>query len=329
MKGEHARRSCPADMKNHDEVAGMLAARALVIALLASTACAPPSGDDTEATDTSTTTAATQGHSSTPTTTATGDDGGTTTITTATTATTTDPGHDSVPVFPEETEDSRPLDPPPGPCSPWLEDCPPSQKCTPFTSEGAPSWDTLACAPIIPDPVPPGAACVVLIHPASGLDNCQKHAFCWAVGDDLEGTCVGMCDGDISDRSCSDPARTCVLFNGGILPLCLPTCDPLVVDCPNDQVCIPTLGAYACAPDVSGPGGALFSACTAGNACDPGLVCASAELTAQCDTIDPGECCQQLCDLASADACPPAQECTPWFAAPPPDLAHVGVCTDA
>ncbi len=333
------------------------AATFLFIALLA---CGPPkSGDDTQgegSTSTTTNVTGTVGHSSTPTTSGPADgsadagpgDGSASptfpdhTSTTSTTAPpeTTDPtgpmppngvttgiGGDSVPIFPEETDGSFlsfPADLPPGDCSPWTEDCPDGQKCMPAATPGSPTWDTFVCVPIVVDPAPPGAPCVVLDSPTSGLDSCEKHAMCWAVDDaTLQGQCVALCLGNKDDQFCKHPAETCVMANDNVLPVCLPECNPLIVNCPEAQVCIPSVDVFACAPDASGPGGALFSNCTGGNTCDPGLVCADAKNSAQCGGSS-DECCLAMCDLDQPD-CPAGQACNPWFLG---GFMDVGVCAD-
>ncbi len=326
----------------------------LLTALLA---CGPPKSEDTQGeggTSTTTNGAGTVGHSSTPTTSGPADgsaDGGpggdgsaSTTLTSSTSTTsttapqeTTDPtappgvttgiGGDSVPIFPEETDGSflsSPADLPPGDCSPWKEDCPDGQKCAPFATPGSPSWDTLVCVPIVVDPGPPGAPCVVLDHPTGGLDSCEKHAMCWAVDAALQGQCVALCIGNQDDHFCNQPGETCVMANDGVLPVCLPQCNPLIVDCPEAQVCIPSIDVFACAPDASGPGGGLFSTCTGGNTCDPGLVCADAKNSAQCGGSS-DQCCLAMCDLDQPD-CPPGQACNPWFQG---GFMDVGVCADA
>jgi hypothetical protein len=335
--------------------------RSTVALSLALLACNPQKSgeDDTQGGTTTTDATATHGHSSTPTTGATADgsasgsdDGpaATTLPPTSTTAppnpttatseppsTTTEdvttstggPGGATVPFDPEETDGSFIVhgDVPPGECNFWNEDCPEGQKCVPFAAEGAPSWNSLGCVPIVVDPAPVGAPCVAIGHAASGLDSCEKHAICWGVDETLQGECVSLCFGNELDHLCKLPTETCVLANDRILAVCLPTCDPLLVDCPQGQVCIPAVGEFACAPDASGPGGGLFSACAAGNTCDPGLVCAGSSNAAQCDA-NSAECCLAYCDL-DAPTCPQGQECKQWSQGFPGIHEDVGFCKDA
>ena len=329
--------------------------------LAALLACAPTKSDsvsDSDSGDLTTTTTTTVGHSSAPT----GDPSVPTT--TAPDPTTIpngtggpDPGDPSVsttappdPTIPNGTggpdpgdDDSAvPFDPiettvafistspdlPPGDCDPWAEDCPDGQKCAPFATPGSPTWDAVQCVPIVDDPAPAGAPCSVLDHPTSGLDDCVKHAMCWDLGPDLHGTCVAMCLGDgFNQASCLDPDNLCVQANDNVILVCLPRCDPLLSDCPEGQVCIPSATDFACAPDASGAGGQAFTPCAAGNACDPGLLCADSSHTALCDP-DVAECCLPFCDLDQFDSCPPDTACIPVFpkGGVEPQLLDVGLC---
>lgn len=236
-----------------------------------------------------------------------------------------------VPISPQETTASFIVlhpDLPPGDCDPWQEDCPEGEKCMPFATPGSPTWDALKCTPIADDPKPAGAACTVSGSPTSGLDDCQKHSLCWDADPELAGTCAAMCVGDGLDHFCLDKANVCMIANGGVLLVCVPRCDPLLADCPEGQVCVPSGDSFACVPDASGDGGQLFAPCAAGNTCDPGLVCAASEHSSQCQG-DADECCLPFCDLDAANDCPPGHACTPWFTNndAPPTLAHVGLCT--
>lgn len=333
--------------------------RAAIALFLLLIACGPPkSEDDTQgeggATSTGTGTE-TIGHSSTPTTSGAADgsaDSGpgdpmdpvTTTAPTSTTVPadptimTTEPPTstsevtttigDTVPVFPEETDSSfivSPSDLPPGDCSPWKEDCPNGQKCMPIASEGSPTWDRLACVPVVVDPAPVGAPCTAIIDATSGLDSCDKHAMCWDVDEELQGTCVAMCTGNNFDHFCTEPGTVCVMANNDVVPVCLPDCNPLLVDCAEGQVCIPVLADFACVPDASGDGGGVFDECGAGNTCDPGNVCAEAKFAEMCA---PGveRCCLEVCEIGGLP-CPGGQVCSQWFQGVP-EHKKVGFCRD-
>jgi hypothetical protein len=62
---------------------------------------------------------------------------------------------------------------------------------------------------------------------------------CWDVKPDtMKGTCVAQCTGSEAAPMC-DADSSCFVSNDGVLNLCLPLCDPLAQDCPNENLCIP------------------------------------------------------------------------------------------
>ena len=297
-----------------------------------------PTGGDPEPTPTSSVSATSPGTSTPPdpsTTTAEPPPGTiseTTNPTTPTSATSGDPteGDDDVPFSPIETTVAfivTPPDLPPGECDPWQENCPEGAKCMPFATDGSPTWNAVKCVPLADDPRPPGAPCSVADHPTSGIDNCELHSMCWDLDAELHGTCVPLCTGDGFNSAVCPGGNICVRANDNVLLLCLPRCDPLLVDCAADQVCIPTGTDFACAPDASGDAGHAFEPCAAGNTCDPGLVCARSSHTALC-SANADECCLPFCDLDEQDPCPPDTACIPWFpkGGALPDLLDVGLC---
>jgi hypothetical protein len=216
-------------------------------------------------------------------------------------------------------------------CDQWIEDCPEGQKCMPYSSDGDPSWDSLKCVSIVPNPADVGAPCEVFGAPNSGEDTCDKHALCWYVDPDtLTGTCLAMCDGSPDQPKC-DPGTACQNGSFSVLTLCFPTCDPLAPDCPDSDICIPNpqnVANFVCTFDASGDAGQAFDVCEYANACDPGLLCANSALAAECDQLAVG-CCLPFCDLFAPDTCPGQdQQCLPWFDEDmaPAGLEHVGIC---
>lgn len=214
-------------------------------------------------------------------------------------------------------------------CDNWAQDCPAGQKCAATTEHS--SWDSLRCVPVVPDPHQPGDPCVMLGADDSGVDSCDLGAMCWSVGADDTGTCVALCTGAPGSPTCA-PESTCALLNGGVLNLCLPGCDPLLQDCPGDDLCVPNQGAigFVCLPDASGAEGQQHDGCDALNGCDPGLTCMASVTAVECDQDVPN-CCQPFCALSEGDAqCSGAgQVCAAWFEAgqAPPGLEDVGACT--
>lgn len=319
-------------------------------------ACAPTKEDgssgDTSLDDTG---AATLGHSSAPTSgapettvtptssasaTGTPPDPSTTTTTTTTgepqpttitTTVTTVPGGptegsadgDGVPFDPEESKSfiTFPDDLPPGECDPWSENCPAGQKCMPFATPGSPTWDAVKCVNVVADARAPGEPCTVFSHPTSGIDDCQHHAMCWDVDAELHGTCVAMCIGDGFNSMFCANGNTCVKANDNVILVCLARCEPLLADCPEDQVCLPAGPDFACAPDASGTGGQAFTPCEVGNGCDPGLICDSSDHSVLCAN-DSAECCLPVCDLEGPDSCPPGTACKDI------EFPKFGICAD-
>lgn len=218
-------------------------------------------------------------------------------------------------------------DAPPPECDIFAEDCPLGQKCMPFADQGSNTWNNLMCVPIMPDARKPGDACFVEDSGVSGIDNCEMHALCFDVDDNLQGTCVAMCTGSEQNPVCP-PGSDCTVSNGGVLVLCLPTCDPLnIAGCDPGDVCVPSGDGFQCVFDASGEAGALFDECEFLNACDPGLLCVSPEGVPQCAQQSDG-CCTLYCDLTKQNLCPPPLPCVPFFeqGQAPPGLEDVGVC---
>lgn len=254
--------------------------------------------------------------------------GSTTAPPTSTTSTTdTEPGNTSCSLL-----DCTPDHPPPD-CDIWNEDCPEGQKCMPYSSDGGPSWDSVKCVPLDPNPAQPGEPCTAEGNGISGLDSCAQHTMCWNVN--LEtgmGECVPMCIGTPDAPSCADPLRACIMANEGVLILCLPQCDPLAQDCLlDDDQCFPTpknLEEFVCILDDQFHEQS-FAPCEFPNACARELFCADPALAVECDPMALG-CCLPFCDLDDPNTCPgQGQQCVPWYDDPSdaaPFNTDVGLC---
>jgi hypothetical protein len=216
-------------------------------------------------------------------------------------------------------------------CNVWAQDCPEGEKCSPYSGDGDNAWESQKCVPLDPDPDHPGDPCTVEGSGVSGIDSCDIDSMCWNVDSEtLIGTCVPRCTGSPDDPMCP-PETACLISNDGVLTLCLPSCDPLVQDCPGDDLCIANpqdSSSFICVLDTSGDEGQTFDTCEYINACDKGMLCVNPALASECDPEAAG-CCLPFCDLSAAPACPGAmQQCLPWFAdeSAPPGLENVGVC---
>ena len=215
-------------------------------------------------------------------------------------------------------------------CSPNYQDCSEGLKCNAYADDGSGSWNDTKCVPLAPDPDLPGQPCTVEGSPASGIDSCDLHSICWDVDEaTLIGTCVPFCTGSLDMGACPD-GLLCAVFNDGVLPLCLPGCDPLQQDCPVDEVCIehPDGTGFLCVLDGSGDEGQAFDPCSFANECDPGLHCGEPNAASECDP-DASGCCLPFCDLTLPLDCPGAmQTCQPYFGMDPapPGSENVGRC---
>jgi hypothetical protein len=154
---------------------------------------------------------------------------------------------------------------------------------------------------------------------------------CWGVDEQNHGKCVALCTGNPRSPVCAD-GLACLIANDGALNLCLPACDPLVQDCPEDgQVCVANDDVFLCMPDGSGDMGAVNDPCGFINSCDEGLACLGPQASSACDQGRNG-CCQPYCPFPDG-ACPnPDQTCQQWFdpeMGVPEGSEDIGVCSAA
>lgn len=212
-----------------------------------------------------------------------------------------------------------------GMCDPQAQDCPEGEKCTFFIDDANPEGAN-KCVPVVGRGLA-GDPCMAL---EDDTDSCDVGFLCWGVGpDNTSGACVEMCD-EQDECSTGDP---CTITNGGMLPLCLPKCDPLAPDCPVGWACYDDGGFsdnWFCDSDSSARLGVHGDPCEFINACNPGLICAVAE-TVDSDTCTASgaiRCCAVVCDTSETVMCPgPTEECISYYdGPPPPEYASVGVC---
>jgi len=217
--------------------------------------------------------------------------------------------------------------PPTFECSLALEDCPPGLKCMPWANDGGSAWNATRCSPVAEDAAEPGEPCVVEGNGVRGIDNCELHAMCWHVDAETnEGTCVAMCITTGSGGAyCEDPTAYC--SQSSVLSLCLPTCSPLVQDCPSGQGCYPVADNFVCVADASDGGGEIGSECEFLNACAPGNACLNPDVVPGCEMY--AGCCSPYCRLDDpTPPCVDGQMCLPWFEDPPANeaLTSLGIC---
>lgn len=210
-------------------------------------------------------------------------------------------------------------------CDVWKQDCPEGQKCVPYASGGG-TFDAHKCVPVAPGAGGAGEPCTVEGSSVSGIDDCAKGLICWDVDGALHGTCVPQCAGSLGAPVC--PAcSSCVVANDAVLTLCLPTCSPVLQDCPRGQHCIPWNDGFLCVVDEAGEAAGVFAPCEYASACERGLWCGPPKHADECDPKAPG-CCLPFCDLAEPSCPGEMQLCAPWFAEAPgcAQYEDVGSC---
>ena len=211
-------------------------------------------------------------------------------------------------------------------CDVWSQDCPEGEKCMPWANDGGSSWNATKCSPIDPAPQQPGDVCTTEGGGVSGVDNCVKSAMCWDVdGETNEGVCIAFCEGTNAEDGTCDAGFSCTIVNDGVLILCLPDCDPLLQDCPGDDLCIPNGENFICVLDASGEAGLYGDPCEYANACKPGLYCLNPEYVEGCQAAG---CCTPFCDLKDFTCPGGTQDCIPWYeeGMAPPGKEDVGIC---
>jgi hypothetical protein len=210
-------------------------------------------------------------------------------------------------------------------CDLFGQDCADGEKCVPIKFGGSDSWNWSSCVPVTGTDV--GGDPCTSQSVAEGLDSCAKGFVCWYVDMNGNGTCFPQCTGT-SDTPICPGNDFCAISDDGVLNICLPTCDPLVQDCPEGDACYPIKDTFSCVP--VGDTGKADTPCGSINGCEKGLYCAGSELVgAGCP---PGSfaCCTPFCPFPGGPCPNPDQQCIQWFdpaALPPndPQLA-IGFC---
>ena len=208
-------------------------------------------------------------------------------------------------------------------CDPKAQDCPEGEKCTFYRDELGDSANK--CVPISGDDQE-GDPCMAL---AGDTDTCAAGLHCWGTEpDNSSGACVEFCD-ENNQCSSGDP---CTVTNNGTLPMCLPVCDPFAPDCPAGWACYDDWYSddWFCDRDVSGDLGIHGDPCEKIAGCNPGLICAVAEVVDSevCATSGASGCCTEICDLSDPIPCVGAgEQCIPYYLGDaPPQYANVGMC---
>jgi hypothetical protein len=212
-------------------------------------------------------------------------------------------------------------------CDVFKQDCDPGQKCTAWAEGGGGAWNATKCVDITGDGAP-GEPCTTVGGGVSGIDDCGLGVMCWDVNVENQGICIKLCTGS-PDAPVCPPKSDCAIPGDGVLNLCIPQCDPLLQDCPGDDLCIPTGDKFICVLDASGEMGTVNDPCEFANSCDKGLVCLNtASASIACQQGSQG-CCQPFCIFPGSPCPNPDQECLQWLDPMreiPPGDEDIGFC---
>lgn len=216
-------------------------------------------------------------------------------------------------------------------CDIWQPgDCGPGRKCMAVACEvGSNAWDFNACRDIMGDGMLGDPCEYTDGSGVSGNDTCAEGFICWNVDADTGlGYCTPYCSGSPDNPSCPN-GYICHITSSGVIPLCLPQCDPLLQDCASNETCVPSYNgqSFDCVFDASGGEAPYGTPCEFINACNPGLACIDASVVPESACANAAGCCSPYCDLTEPNTCPgEGQLCQPFFETAPMDYEHVGIC---
>ena len=219
---------------------------------------------------------------------------------------------------------------PTGPgCDVFAQDCPEGEKCAPYAEGGGSTWNAVKCVPVL-GTGRPGEPCTAAGGGRDGIDDCEEGALCWNVDDMNHGVCVEQCQGSEANPVCDDEDKfNCAITASGVINLCFLDCDPLLQDCPGDDLCLIFGYEFLCLVDRSGEEGQLFDGCEFVTACDKGLICLNPAAATECD-LNAGGCCLPFCDFSDPNAACPGVglSCVSLYeeGITPPKYKDVGIC---
>lgn len=208
-------------------------------------------------------------------------------------------------------------------CDPFLDQCPPGTKCSPYDPHNSGTWVGYRCQPLAPNPKQVYEECLIA---DDGADTCDKQLVCWPPGSDT-GICFGLCIGSLDDPSCADPTAFCAVLTDGF-SVCFPTCNPLDNKCNTEELCVPVGDFFECTADDSDIDGGLYSPCDIPDECESGLACTDSDSILNCDPEVIG-CCVPWCDVSQVDVCPDGLACEPWWEPETehPGTENIGICS--
>ena len=220
-----------------------------------------------------------------------------------------------------------------GQCNLFAQDCMAGQKCNAWNEDGGIFPNGAKCTPIMGERLP-GEGCTLEGNFGAGVDDCAEGSICLDIDNSGKAACVAYCQGNMDDPTCPEVGDKCAFLFEPTVPLCFPSCDPLVQDCSPVETCVPNIAAlgaefFVCMPRVFEElPGQYGDACYALSGCDPSYLCIFAENVPGCDGT---YCCSTYCDLTAPETCTnfdPTLSCIPWYQAgdETPGYENVGVC---
>jgi hypothetical protein len=224
--------------------------------------------------------------------------------------------------------------------------CAAGEKCTPYRcTDGACCTDSTRCVAITGDKKG-GDSCER--DGDLGIDDCAPGYFCSPMGGSSGGSgkgwCQSLCNVELGQDACADRNRVdagaledgqmhCFAWNGGSLPLCGMTCNPLRPDCDSDEACFLVGDAFLCS-DIDKDHHEIGEPCFEEETCAEGLSCISHDLLAACMATCNGPglcgCCAQTCELnrsgsGTTSTCESPKSCKP-LPFEPVGAEQVGFC---
>lgn len=208
-------------------------------------------------------------------------------------------------------------------CDAFLQDCPEGEKCVASSASNT-TWDSNSCVPITGEGQP-GDPCSSNGR-AFPSDDCGEDSMCVFADDPDQGVCRSFCEGSFDNPLCPE-GLACVIGNDGAINWCLELCDPLLQDCPGDDICsFDSNYAFVCLPSTSTAGPGAECSGSLPRDCQAGSLCVSADAVPGC--MGPS-CCAPICDLGAPNPnldCPAETGCALLWQENPPGFEDVGVC---
>jgi len=217
-------------------------------------------------------------------------------------------------------------------CDLFAQDCAEGSKCNAWSMEGSFFPNGAKCVPA-GDKLP-GEDCTLEGDFGDGVDDCSAGSICLDIDNSGKATCVAYCSGSMDAPSCPGAESRCAFLFDPVVPLCFPTCDPLVQNCGGSETCVPNIAAlgapfFVCMPRVFEEiPGQYGDQCFALSGCDPSFLCIFAENVPGCEGT---YCCSTYCELDNPTTCAafdPLLNCVPWFSEGQgtPGYENVGIC---